>query len=186
MNLSGEAFFEAEAYGVLAVGAEGGDGVEAGALVEGDGFVLVDAGFETEERDAAVDGVVGEVGEEAFGEALAAEGGADVHAFEFGVVGADVEEAGAGGGRVVDSSDEEGHAFVEELFDGVAVAALLGVEGREEGVELGDEGRGGGGVGAFFGDGRGGHGGGGQEDPSSIAERPVEIWDRGVRLSREV
>src|SRR5438105_2169576 len=66
-----------------------------------------------------------------FGEARVGEGGADVHAFGFGVGGGvvgDEEEAGAGGGGGVDAGDEEVDVLVEEFLDAVAVAALGGVE----------------------------------------------------------
>ena len=101
--MSAQAFFVAEAHGVFVVGAEGGDGGEAGLFVEFDGFVLVDSGFEADEGEVVGEGVGGEVVQEGFGEALVAELGADVHAFEFGVGGGgvgDAEEAAQAAGVV--------------------------------------------------------------------------------------
>jgi hypothetical protein len=118
--------------------------------------LLVDAGFEAEARDASLAGVGFEMLEQQLAQALAAVRGADVHAFEFGVVGADELEAATAGGQVVLADDEEGDAFAEETFDAEAVAAFDGVELAEVIFELCDELCGGWGVGAFLGD-DGGH-----------------------------
>lgn len=87
---------------ILSIRSKRRDEAIARSLVQTDRFVLMDSGFEAHELDVVYAGVVFEIVEHHFGVAMAAELWADVHAFEFAVVGVEFDSAAADG-RAFDS-----------------------------------------------------------------------------------
>ena len=80
-----DSHFHTEIERIISVRTEGWDGGEAEALVEADGGLLVDAGFEAEEGVSVRARMVGKVGEHEMAEVTAAHLGDDEHALDLGV-----------------------------------------------------------------------------------------------------
>jgi len=126
--------------GHMEIGSEGRAAGEAVALVKFHGGVADVAGFQDDSGDAALAGFGFESSQDCIGDASAAGGGADVHAFDFGEVVVGFEgDAAAADGFIIQVSEEEEDVGLEDFFEAVAVALFGGVFAIELVVQFGDE-----------------------------------------------
>ena len=108
-------FLKADAGGIADVGAESGNAGVATGFVEALGFGLADAGFEEDAFVAECAGVAFECGDDEAAEALAANGGDDIHALELGTVGIEGTECAACDGFTAATGNKENTFFAGGL-----------------------------------------------------------------------
>ena len=106
---------EADAGVVADVGTEGRDAGVAAGFVEALGFGLADAGLEKDGFIAEGAGVAFEGSDDEAAEALAASGGDDIHALEFGAVGIERTECAACDRFTAATGNEENTFFAGGL-----------------------------------------------------------------------
>ena len=112
---SGELLLEAEAGGISDVWAEGWDAGVAAGFVEMLGVWLADAGFEQDCFVSESARVTFEGGDDEASEALAARGGDDIHALDFGAIVIERTQGAACDGVAIAARDEE-DAFFDDGF----------------------------------------------------------------------
>jgi hypothetical protein len=129
------------------------DALKTRALVQTDRGGLMNTRFKSEQRNAAIAGVVSEMIEHLFAVTRTAVLGAHVHAFEFAVFFAVELDASAADGCPVVPDEKERDALGEQLFDAIAMTALARIQRRKICLEFFNQGDGIRSIGTFLIDG---------------------------------
>src|SRR6185436_879330 len=117
----------------------------------------MDAGLETQERDAMRSGVFREVIDQQLTILAPPKCRPDVHALQLSVLPAEQLDPTASRWRSIDPQHEERHAFFDQSIDAEPVTALRRIERLQVGLQLVDQTYGVGSVGSLRGDNRGWH-----------------------------